>query len=238
MTDFSTELLIIDDLQVHLIRSSRRRTLSLEIDHDGLKARAPMRMREKTIRNFVLKKDAWIRRHLRQRRPKPAVLSLQSGAALPYLGSTRTLQLQSGRRGKVILQDEHIVVPVVQSHLPLQQSAGNKLKRWYKQQAYQLLAMKVPAMAREMQLHPPSDIKVRDYKRRWGSCDHKGALSFNWRIIMAPEEVIDYVTIHELAHLVEFNHSARFWSIVARQLPHWRIQQQWLANHGAGLYVI
>jgi len=79
-------------------------------------------------------------------------------------------------------------------------------------------------------------IKVRDYKRRWGSCDHRGDLSFNWRIVMAPSNVIDYVVIHEIAHLKEFNHSVKFWRIVEQQMPDWKDQQQWLKTNGAVLY--
>ena len=79
-------------------------------------------------------------------------------------------------------------------------------------------------------------IKVRDYKRRWGSCDQRGDLSFNWRIIMAPERVMDYVVVHELAHLQEFNHSRRFWNIVEQEMSDWREQQRWLSDNGSLLY--
>ena len=79
-------------------------------------------------------------------------------------------------------------------------------------------------------------IKVREYKRRWGSCDAKANLSFNWRIMMAPEAVIDYVVVHEMAHIIEFNHSKQFWAIVSEIMPQWQDQKEWLNVNGASLY--
>jgi predicted metal-dependent hydrolase len=113
----------------------------------------------------------------------------------------------------------------------------NKLTKWYKQVAMRHLELRVRNQAGKMlenSLTPK--IKVRDYKRRWGSCDHRGDLSFNWRIIMAPERVMDYVVVHELAHLQEFNHSRRFWNIVEQEMSDWRDQQRWLSDNGSLLY--
>ncbi len=78
-------------------------------------------------------------------------------------------------------------------------------------------------------------ISIRDQKTRWGSCSGKGNLNFNWRLILAPEEVLDYVVVHELAHRREMNHSPAFWKLVEEILPDYRIRRQWLKQHGAEL---
>jgi predicted metal-dependent hydrolase len=78
-------------------------------------------------------------------------------------------------------------------------------------------------------------VTVRDQNTRWGSCSRLKNLSFNWRIIMAPEPVLDYVVIHELCHLQELNHSPRFWALVARHAPEWRVHRRWLNKFGDGL---
>lgn len=75
-------------------------------------------------------------------------------------------------------------------------------------------------------------ITVRDQKTRWGSCSARGNLNFNWRLILAPEPVLDYVVIHELAHRKEMNHSKQFWDIVEAMMPDYRTQRQWLKEHG------
>jgi predicted metal-dependent hydrolase len=78
-------------------------------------------------------------------------------------------------------------------------------------------------------------IEVRDQRTRWGSCSTIGTLSFNWRLVLAPFDVLDYVVVHELCHLVEPNHSRRFWRLVEKRRPNWRVQRDWLDRHGPEL---
>ena len=81
----------------------------------------------------------------------------------------------------------------------------------------------------------PARIQIRDQRSRWGSCSTRGTLSFNWRLVLAPFEVLDYVVVHELCHLREPNHSRRFWSLVEKRRPDWRAQRDWLHEHGPEL---
>jgi predicted metal-dependent hydrolase len=81
----------------------------------------------------------------------------------------------------------------------------------------------------------PKRIQIRDQRSRWGSCSTRGTLSFNWRLVLAPFEVLDYVVVHELCHLREPNHSGRFWKLVEDRRPHWRAQRDWLHEHGPEL---
>ena len=235
MTD--SETLLIGDTVVLVIRS-RRRTLSLEVGHEGVKARAPRRMSRRSIAEFVMAKQQWIERHLAGLPPTQPHFEFIDGAEILYQGDTTTVRITSGIRKPVYRCAEQIIVPVAKSHLPIEHSAKNKLIAWIKTQAVQELESKVNFYA--SQLCIPSNkklsVKVRDYKRRWGSCDHLGQLSFNWRIMLAPEAVLDYVVIHELAHCHEFNHSRRFWQIVAQQMPDYKEKEDWLDTHGGMLY--
>lgn len=235
MTDSQT--LLIGNIAVCVIRS-RRRTLSIEVGHDGVKARAPLRMSKHSIVDFVVSKQHWIERNLAQLpEPKPA-FDFKHGVQIYYRGTPTPVSIIEGLRRPVFYLDNEISVPVLKTHLAIEISAKRKLITWLKQQALQHLEVKTQLFA--VQMNVPANktlaIKVRDYKRRWGSCDHLGQLSFNWRIILAPEEVLEYVVVHELAHCHEFNHSRRFWQIVERQQPDWKQRQQWLHTHGARLY--
>jgi len=234
------EAIQVGELIIQVIRSARRKTLSLEVGHDGAIARAPERMRIGTIKQFVTTKYDWIERHLRNLPERSEPISLVDGAELKLFDQNLTLRVLLGQRGRIRISEQQLYAPLIQTHRPVEASLKDKLIRWYKIQARNEVRHKVTQFATQMRpgSKSPISIKVRDYKRRWGSCDHSGGLSFNWRIIMAPPSVIDYVVVHELAHLSEFNHSKRFWRIVEQQMPEWRKQQDWLAKHGSKLYTI
>jgi predicted metal-dependent hydrolase len=229
---------LLDNMVIDVVRSGRRKRLSIEVGHFGVKARAPMRMRHSTIVEFVTSKQQWIEDHLAGLPELKPELKLESGAELLFNGSRFNLSVVHGSSKPVYISVDQVIVPVKQSHLELEKSVSNKLIRWYKSAAYEQLEHKVAHYAGLMDVPQQKrlSVNVRDYKRRWGSCDSKGALSFNWRIIQAPEEVLDYVVVHELAHCHEFNHSKRFWSIVSQQMPDWKERQRWLHTHGAELY--
>ena len=98
----------------------------------------------------------------------------------------------------------------------------------------ELIAMLVDDEAQELGVEPKR-IQIRDQRSRWGSCSTNGTLSFNWRLVLAPFEVLDYVVVHELCHLREPNHSRRFWRLVESRRPDWRLHRDWLHEHGPEL---
>jgi len=241
MTNLSTieaESFLLDDIVITVVRNPRRKNLSIEINHHGVKARAPLRMRLSTIVDFVTSKQTWIEKHVNTLpAPKPD-LKLVSGTEIRLLGEPLELRVMQNQSGNIVVDHGRLNLPIKQTHLPLETSVRNKLIRWYKKVALSELESRINHFALQMDVprNKRLSIKVRDYKRRWGSCDHKGELSFNWRIVQAPSRVMDYVVIHELAHCHEFNHSKRFWSIVATHMPDWKEYQSWLNTHGIDLY--
>ncbi len=242
---------LLGDLEIDVVRSARRKSLSLEVGRQGIKARAPIKMRHSTVVSFVKTKENWIRKHLANLPPVEPDLVLESGANIDLRGALYRLEVVKGSTRPVQISpyssegDSYgkITVPIKRvsnssDSSSAERSISTKLTRWFKDQATDRLTQRTAYFASQMNI--PSNksltIKVRDYKRRWGSCDHKGALSFNWRIIQAPDEVLDYVVVHELAHCHEFNHSKRFWAIVAEQMPDWKQRQHWLELNGTRLY--
>ena len=103
------------------------------------------------------------------------------------------------------------------------------LEDWYQSHAEVLLKEKIKRFTKAIGVTPKS-VSVKNYKSSWGSCSNRGEISFNWRIILAPHRIIDYVVIHELCHLLEHNHSSRYWKLVEQHVPDWRDCRDWLKN--------
>ncbi|MCH2191909.1 MAG: M48 family metallopeptidase [Gammaproteobacteria bacterium] len=231
--------LFINNREIKLVRSQRK-TLGLQVSPQGITARAPKRMSERAIIDFIVSKEGWLTKILGNM-PEPSQakpIALQHGAKITYLGEPYTLEVIEGSTKPISIQGQTLIVPVANTHTALTQRIKTKLTKWFKQQAQLVCTQRAKHFAPWMQVKQRKDnqIYVRDYKRRWGSCDSKGKLSFNWRIIQAPSEVLDYVVIHELAHLQEFNHSKKFWSIVSQQMPDYNEKEMWLKKHGPSLY--
>ena len=232
-----TESIELNGLHINIVRSRRRKTLSLEVGHGGVRARAPQHMPVRVIKKFVVVKQEWIRQHLENLPKVVEPLQLKDGSEIMLQGQNYRLRVISGRDAVKVDSRQQIIIPVTESHLPIQQTVQRKLTKWYRQLALQQLQLTVTdRLGNMLPGKAVPGIKVRDYKRRWGSCNQRGDLSFNWRIVMAPQTVLEYVAVHEIAHLTEFNHSSRFWRIVEQQMPDWRKQQQWLSDHGSRLY--
>jgi predicted metal-dependent hydrolase len=154
------------------------------------------------------------------------------------MGLSYPLQLCKGSKSGVELADGHIKVTVSSRVKPENENGHIKkcVQDWYKQQLSQYLCHRTDYFAEQISV-APTQVIVKSYKRRWGSCNSNGLLSFNYLLMMAPAWVIDYVIVHELCHLIHMNHSAHFWAEVNRYYPEHQQAKQWLKVEGGGLYV-
>ena len=150
---------------------------------------------------------------------------LKTGEAY-LLGEAFRLTVLKGATGTVTLNGAEIRVP-----LPEGADLWPRLVAWYAGRALTQLQARVAHFAASMGLSP-GPVELKGWKRRWGECHPDGKLRFNWRLILCPPMVIDYVVVHELAHLKHRNHSKRFWSKVASILPDFRQREDWLEEHG------
>jgi predicted metal-dependent hydrolase len=156
----------------------------------------------------------------------------KSGNFIPYLG----------RRLKVVTRhnpDTAVSISMEKNRLLVNLNHQNGrlnlvLEWWYRQQAERLIKQKADELCPRLGVTYVR-LTVRGAKTRWGSCSQKGNINFNWKLMMAPEPVIDYVIIHELTHLKEMNHSKNFWKLVAEYCPQWRKQKRWLKEHESKL---
>jgi len=217
--------------------SARARRLSLRIrDRNGVEVIVP-RPRGAPGVEWVLRSHApWILRTLdrMEKLEDAGVLAhLTSGVRLPLMGEARTLRIESTgrRRSMVTLTETEIIV-----HRAANGSRDSRtvLERWYRS----LASVEIPRRVELINAQHGFSygrITVRNQKTRWGSCSRKGTLSFNWRLVLLPRSVADYLICHELAHLKHMNHSPRFWQAVEQLDPAYRESERWLRRHGRTL---
>ncbi len=197
------------------IERSNRKTLSLSVMKDGaVCVKAPLNMKDETISKFVFEKQDWIKSKLsviKQTKNKFAeVIDLQK-----FLIYGNSYSLKYSNEKKIKTSDNfEILIPTKITNEKLLKS----IKAWYKKAAGSVLSDRILFIGNKIGLLP-KEIKIGDSKGRWGSCSSSGTIILNFRVLMLPPAIIDYVLIHELCHLKEMNHSKRFWELVAKFLP-------------------
>ena len=214
-----------------LIRS-KRRSIALEIASDGtFIVRAPHLAGDEAIQAFVESKRRWIskvydraHRRLALFRPRQFI----EGERFLCLGSEYVLHIASDMHGKLIFEDRFILNGKYLSR------ARIFFERWYREEAFMLFTLRCKFYAEKMGVRYNS-IDLSGARHRWGSCYPGGKLRFNWRLIMAPKDIVDYVIVHELAHLIEPNHSSRFWAVVERTYHGYRETRKWLKDNQCSL---
>jgi len=225
---FPTELeLARPPVRVALRRSTRAQRFTLSVGQaDGqVRLTLPARAGLDEARAFLERQTDWLTAAI-ERSPPPIPLTV--GDALPFRGRQVVLTTEPGPRRAPRVQDGRLLV-----RGPAEEAPARALA-FCKAQARAALAPAAHRYAEAVD-RTPTRITLRDTRSRWGSCSSTGALSFSWRLIMAPPEVLDYVAAHEAAHLVEMNHGPRFWALVERLDPDWRDRRDWLRRHGARL---
>ncbi len=227
---------------VRLERIAFCRRLSLNVTmSDILRVRAAKSTSKAEVLKFIKSHESWIASRLKKNstlRLKYPPKKYSQGESFLFFGSHFHLHFEDagGAAGQIFLRDETLVIGVpglknrsfraADSHPELAQPIRN----FYRHQGRNFIEIKTSEFAKKMQLFP-RDLSFRSQKTRWGSCSANGHLSFNWRLIVAPREVIEYVIVHELAHLKHHDHSKNFWLLVASQIPNYRILRKWLKDN-------
>jgi predicted metal-dependent hydrolase len=223
--------LAFDDKVVPLVFQPNKRARRIIIRLDHFHARVvvvlPSRATRDQGRRFALLNKNWISDRLAA---LPRAVPLRGGALVPYLGIPHRIRHRPSERGTVWRENGEIHVAGRPEH------SRRRIEEWLKREARREIERRARAKAEEIG-KPISRITLRDPKSRWGSCSPRGALSFSWRLIMAPRRVLDYVVAHEVAHLKEMNHGPRFWRLTA-ELTRADIEEAraWLHHEGPGLH--
>ncbi len=206
-------------------RSDRARRVRVRVDPaHGVEVVLPRRAAEREAAAAVRELRPWIERRFAELERTQAVVAAR-GATVPYLDSTLQLTPEAGRT-RVHRRGERLHVPSG-DHRPA-------LERWFRRQAREEIA---PRLDRATALAGSgyAGLTIRGQRTRWASCSASGAMSFNWRLLLAPAEILDYVVEHEVAHIEVMDHSPRFWRLLASRSPHWREHSAWLKRYGSTL---
>jgi predicted metal-dependent hydrolase len=220
-------------LSFTLIRS-KRRTVALVVRADGtLLVRAPLRLAEEHIRAFVESKADWVRKKQAEAQVVQKNVApphrYREGEKFPYLGQLYPLAIVDRARPALSLEGERFLLA-----RSAQPKAAHVFELWYRRQAARVLAERVSAygLLFEQTGDKYSRIRISSARTRWGSCSSKGTLSFTWRLVTTPLAVIDYVVVHELAHLRFKNHSKDFWQLVKTFIRDYEKRRAWLKANG------
>ncbi|MEO6748543.1 MAG: SprT family zinc-dependent metalloprotease [Casimicrobiaceae bacterium] len=201
-----------------LVRA-RRRTIGMQVDLDGLTVRAPRWVSLGEIEAALAERSTWILRTLaewRTRRRDVFPREWKTGAPIYFRGAELSLAVFPARRSAIRhdLFDLTVLHPAAHDERKL----ATFVTHWLREEALRLLAPRVVEFARAVTTATPP-IKLSNAKSDWGSCNQRGEIHLNWRLVQLPDELADYVVAHEVAHLVELNHSPRFWAVVERLMP-------------------
>lgn len=210
--------------------SKRARNISLRVDERSgeVELVLPRFVSRSEGMSFVQQKKKWILQQLGELPPR---VPFEHGAIIPVMGCEYRIEHIEGARGTVWLDDRSRTIQVA-GQAP---HVSRRVTDWLKHSARAEISGRAQEAAARLR-RPIRRIQIRDTRSRWGSCSEDGRLSFSWRLMLAPENVLDYVVAHETAHLVELNHSKRFWSLVDDLCPNNGPAKHWLKRHGATLH--
>jgi len=206
-------------------RSTRARRVRVAVDPErGVEVVLPERAPKRAAAEAIRELRPWIERRLEEaERAREAVGA--RGNTVPYLGETLTLHPQPGRT-RVHRKNDVLLVP--------QGDHRAALERWYRRMAAKEIKPRLDHAVDALGTRY-TKLTIRNQKTRWGSCSSTGAMSFNWRLLLAPEDVLDYVVWHEACHLLVLDHSPRFWNLVERHVPDYAEPRRWLRRNGQTL---
>ncbi len=217
----------MDSIAYSVRRSERAQRVRVTVDPTGgVEVVLPRRAPARDAAAAVIELRPWIERRMAELERARALVAARGGT-VPYLGKQLSLVPEPGRTRVRRRGAGELAVPAGIERVPA-------LERWYRRAARLEVAPRLDrACARTGMAY--TKLTIRGQRTRWASCSPSGAMSFNWRLLLAPEPVLDYVVWHEVCHLEVMDHSARFWALLAAHCPGYREQSRWLRRHGATL---
>ena len=209
----------MDRIPYNVRRSDRARRARIHVSAEGVEVVVPRKLALREVEPFVREKGPWIERTLRRIREAEAELPLarlEDGGDVPYLGERLALavRVEPGRKRPHVARRGD----TLHARVGRREALRDAVVGWYRREARREIGWRLDA-ATARSGTPYTTLSIRSQKTRWASCSSSGAMSFNWRLLLGPEEILDYVVEHEVAHLAIHDHSERFWALLADRCP-------------------
>lgn len=220
------------DFKIDVIKTDRKKSASIQLEGGLVKVRVPKSLSDDRINNLIKKRTPWIKTKLKEYSARPIAMPKRylDGETFSYLGKNYILKIEDADVLSIKMKSGYFLVTIPQKEKNKSDQIKNLLMNWYQSHAKKYLQEKTYQLSNSIGAIPVS-VSVKNYKSRWGSCSSNGVIDYNWRIILAPKHIIDYVVIHELCHLLEHNHSPKYWQIVEKHFPNWRDSRDWLKSN-------
>ena len=232
---FANERVRIGNVSLKMLieRTKRKRTISLQVKDNKLIVKAPRTATRKSLDDLIQRKQSWIK--------KRAILNFEeqnlknrefiNNEKFYFRGNEYRLSLILGRNKAVKIAGGLLIVTYIDDQSILRSTIKSLLEEWYLKESTKILKARTEELAQQMSVQP-SGITVKNYNSKWGSCSANNKISYNWRIIMAPDCIVDYLIIHELSHIIEPNHSKNFWQQVKNHCQDFQKKRKWLRENG------
>lgn len=233
---------MFDDITKEIIFTKRKKTISIFVEHKKIRILAPKNTSKKYIDTLIMKQKKWIEQQLKEKNIRTQIPQKKyvEGEQFLFMGEVVYLLLVQKTEEKIsykhIQHKAYLEIAYIENISQYNEEQRiqffhKKISHWYKQQAFNILKTRTLYYANILEIMP-SVIDIKNYKSRWGCCSIRKQVYYNWKIIMAPKEIIDYLVIHELCHIIEHNHSNRFWGHVMRLDEEYKTHRAWLRNNG------
>ena len=218
------------DFNIIIKRTNRKKTVSFRIKNQEVIISAPKFLSDNEIYNLVEMKIKWIKNKLALEKLNTVSIKrkYENGDIFLYLGSEYSLKIKKSSRDNIYIKDKNLIVEA--KNVLTKNSIKNNIKNWYISESKKYLT-KTNSYYEILIGVKSNKLLFGQYKSKWGSCNSKKTISYDWRIIMAPFEVIHYLIIHELCHIKYPNHSIYFWKYVEKYMINYKIQKKWLKNN-------
>ena len=221
------------DLEVQIERTNRKRTISLQVKDNKLIVKAPRTASRQSLDDLIQRKQSWIK--------KRAILNVEErklrnrkfidNEKFYFKGNEYRLSLILGGKEEVKISEGFLIVTCKDDRAMGSKDVKTFIEDWYVRESTKILNTRTYEFAKKMKVEP-SAITVKNYASKWGSCTASNKISYNWRIIMAPDCIVDYLIIHELCHIIEHNHSKNFWYQVGKYCEDFKKKRKWLRENG------
>ena len=220
-------------LNVQIERTKRKKTISLQFKDTKLIIKAPKVVSKGSLDELIQRKQNWIRERAIMNFEEQKLRNREfiDNEKFFFRGKEYALSVIAGREGTVKIVESRLVVTFIDQKPVNREAIKTLLEGWYLRESIKYLKTRTSELAKKMKVQP-SGMTVKNYISRWGSCTVHNKISYNWRIIMAPDYIIDYLVIHELSHITEPNHSKNFWERVAKYCEGFQTKRKWLRENG------